>query len=240
MAENLVFDYITRYKGADKYTAFDIGANVGKFTPLLARKFKSVVAFEPQVNTFMTLRSKVGGFRNVKCEQLAIADKNEMIKLYVQGATGANRGGNTIAHRVAGKAKWGHNKGNFVTVQGVTIDSYVADHNITNLRLMKVDVEGAEDFIFNGAVETIKNTPQLDILLETHQTVRCEPLTTFFRDLGCRIFLGNKPGSQFLMEEVRETATLKHDQHYLIVNYDVRKQFEHIDDLCQPVQNGRA
>lgn len=228
MAENLVFDWITHHAETKGFTAFDVGANVGKFTPLLARKYKRVVAFEPHLNTFMTLKSKVGGFRNVKCEQLAVADKDEVIKLYVQGTTGANRGGNTISERVAGKAKWGHDKGNFISVQGVTIDKYVADHNIDNLRLIKVDVEGAEDYIFNGAVETIKNTPKLDILLETHQTVRVERLTQFFLNLGCKIYLGNKPGENPLLlpvdseQDRHRRNEIKHDQHYLITNYDCR------------------
>ena len=227
MAENLIFDLVNHHAETENFTAFDIGANVGKFTVLFARKYKHVVAFEAHPSTCLVLKSKVQHMPNVTCEDLAITDKNEDIKLYLQGTSGKNKGGNTTAERVAGKSKWGHNKGNFISVKSNTIDKYVADNNIDNLRLIKVDVEGAEDYLFNGAIETIKNTPKLDILLETHQTVRVDRLTQFFLDLGCKLYLGNRPGEKPIILPVgpeydrNRRNEIKHDQHYLITNYEI-------------------
>jgi hypothetical protein len=63
----------------DAATAFDVGANIGYFTSLLARRVGPkgrVLAFEPHPETLRLLRRNVSQFtdRNVQVENVALSD----------------------------------------------------------------------------------------------------------------------------------------------------------------------
>jgi hypothetical protein len=51
-----------------------------------------------------------------------------------------------------------------------TIDSFVKGNDIKNIELIKVDVEGAEHFVVQGAKETLSNFSPI-LLIEVHSVV---------------------------------------------------------------------
>ncbi len=203
MSEKFVSEFIAALPVSGG-TALDIGANHGRYTTTLARKFGRVWAFEPHPDNIEKLSSSVKDELNVKIVQKAISDQSRMAFLYQ--STG-NPGGHSISKAVADVETWGHNPTNFIDVEHITLDDFVEENNITNLEFMKVDIEGAEGYVFEGAKNTLKNN-KLDIMLETHQTYDCNKLHNFFFDLGYKWYT----------EGLNQTKQIKHNAHYLLSN----------------------
>ena len=59
ISESFVEKYILRLKDKQPGTAFDIGANWGGYTDMLAAKFDVVYAFEPHPDNIKKLHEKV-------------------------------------------------------------------------------------------------------------------------------------------------------------------------------------
>jgi len=208
--EKFVDHVIEHYPVQTKMSAFDIGANVGKYSTKLAKKFDKVYAFEVCAETCTTLKEtlKKAKTRNVEIINAGICDvDSDEVKMYSQSPDPKNRGGNTLSFFVAKAKKWGHDEKRFVPVKGITIDTFVKENKIDNLRFIKMDIEGGENFAWRGAEETLKNF-ELDIILEVHNCVHYDELFTFFNERKYKIF---KPDSTL-------ASRLEADTHYLITN----------------------
>lgn len=120
-------------------TVIDAGANIGYFSILFSRCVPDgrVYAFEP-TETFTMLESNLqhNGCRNVITEQLALGDK-----------TGVYRDG---ILRI-----WGE-PGEYKNYTFTTLDNYVDKHQINQIDLIKVDIDGYEYEFLEGAVNTLE------------------------------------------------------------------------------------
>jgi len=203
MSESLVHKVIQDLKPSGG-VAFDIGANRGAYTSMLAGKFGHVYAFEPHSNNIEYLNENTKDCPNVSIIKGAISNKTGIGNLYT---CRSNPGGHSISEEVANKQTWGHDRKKYLEVKMFTIDDFVKMKNINNLEFMKVDIEGAEAFVFEGAQKTLKNT-KLDIVLETHLSYEVAKLYDMFVNLGYHWY--DEAGS--LMKNI------KHNTHYLISN----------------------
>ncbi len=172
MNENFVKAKICESRG---YVAFDVGANHGIYTRLLAERFKKVYAFEPVQTNVDVLRGAVEGVDNVTIVQRAVSDDTGETSLCVNPG---NQGGHTIALKVyANNPAWSH-----IVVPCVTIDDFCKLENVAP-DLIKMDIEGAEDFAWDGAIHTLTNH-DVKIILEVHDFVDVEHLWNLFRAVG--------------------------------------------------------
>lgn len=168
------------------YTALDLGANHGTYTLPMANVFKKVYAFEPDPKNFQIMYDATKHLENVVQLQKAVSDKPGTIKLYWNPG---NAGGHTISDRAVVEAGQGHSFESYVEVEAVTLDDFCRDLDI---RFIKCDVEAAEGFIFNGAVEFL--TVQSPVIsMETHRELDHGALSKFFQNLGYTIYDGNGP-----------------------------------------------
>jgi FkbM family methyltransferase len=138
----------------------DIGSNIGQWTRPLSKKFESVVCFEPNPN-----------FR--ECFEKNIQEKNVLLWPY---------GLSDKEH----KAKQDFNSTVLQQEDGDidcrTLDSF----GLTNVDFVKIDVDGFEIPLLNGARETLsKNDPVINIEMKrdkrTDIVVKCESI---LKDLG--------------------------------------------------------
>jgi FkbM family methyltransferase len=146
-------------------TVFDLGANVGFYT-LLASELVGpsghVYAFEPVPRNLLHLRQHVAlnGLMNVTEIQAAVCD-----------ASGCHR------FQLHPSAAMGHlaDEG-AIEVNTVTLDHFVFEVGAAPPNSIKIDVEGAEFSVLQGAREVLaQNRPAL--LLATHsQTLRTQCL----------------------------------------------------------------
>jgi len=121
----------------------DVGANLGLVSLILAKKFpdRTIYPFEPNPSTFQALESnlKLNGINDVRCFELAISEHNGQAQF---NADPRSRATNKIT-----KEKDEHH----VSVPCRTLDSFLEQYKIEKVALLKVDVEGHEQGIFEGA-----------------------------------------------------------------------------------------
>ena len=209
MSESFVVEYLAKVSKSDG-VALDIGAHHGKYTTDLAQIFKHVYAFEPHPENLIQLRKRIKtkAHPNITVIEKAIAIESGKGKLYTARS---NKGGHSIARIVAEKEKWGHKVSEFLDVEFISLDDFIEQNSVAmeKLEFIKMDIEGAEAFVFQGATKTLQDF-KLDIMLETHQTYEMHPLYEFFTDAGYTWY----------NSKMDEIATIKHDNHYLISNSD--------------------
>jgi FkbM family methyltransferase len=129
--------------------AVDVGANIGAMTIPLARRCNSVIAIEPQRVTFQHLCANIAlnQLRNVMAIHAGAGDVGGVFKL-VQPDFDApvNNGGYSLTE---------HDQGEPTRI--ITIDSL----NLPVCHLIKIDVEGMEQKVIEGALVTIQRTRPL-------------------------------------------------------------------------------
>jgi FkbM family methyltransferase len=123
----------------------DIGGNIGYFSMLLAARAKQghVHVFEPiPINAAMINASKeLNGFNNVTTNNLAVGDENGTVSFSVSNDSAYS------SIKATGRVAEARN----ITVPILRIDDYLAERNIKHVDIIKVDVEGAENMVIDGA-----------------------------------------------------------------------------------------
>jgi FkbM family methyltransferase len=133
-------------------TFIDIGANVGYYSMLASKKITKgkIYSFEPEINNYQRLKDniKLNGALNITAVHKACSDQNGMVVLSV--AKDDNKGLNSIFLSDEYKS---HTQ----EIEAVTLDSFVKSNNISNISLIKMDVEGAEFIALKGMKEVLTN-----------------------------------------------------------------------------------
>jgi FkbM family methyltransferase len=131
-------------------TVYDIGANIGYVSLLLARQVGpsgSVFAFEPIPRNLATLRENIGNnsFSNIHVLDAAASDAN--------GTTEIRMAGNLSMASLV----WHRNDvlAEKISVKTVVIDELVHAGELPAPRFVKIDVEGAEGLVVRGMQRTI-------------------------------------------------------------------------------------
>ena len=155
--------------GKDKLV-LDIGANIGVISQALERCGFTVEAFEPQPEVFNLLRKNMKG----KAHNLALgAEAGKATMPKVDYAKPNNFGG--LGLGMAGK------NGN-IDVEVRTLDSF----NFRQVGMIKIDVEGFEEQVLRGGIETIRRCNPL-LYLEDDRTEKSDGLHKLLAELGYKI-----------------------------------------------------
>jgi FkbM family methyltransferase len=134
-------------------TAFDVGANIGLWSLIAARRVGAagrIWAFEAIPSTAGRLernRALSGSPPQLVIENLAASDSNGTITIHETGP--ANSAGATLRPIEGGRP---------LTVRSTSLDTYWRGLGEPNLRLLKVDTEGAEYKVLTGAIELLGAT----------------------------------------------------------------------------------
>ena len=140
--------------------AIDVGANKGVYSHLLARICQSVEAFEPNPKIYRILNRALP--HNVVAHQVALSDRVGTAELIVPMYGGG------FSNQTASLNPRKRNAGaGVVRVSQRTLDSY----GFNNVGFIKIDVEGFETAVLDGARETIRRErPVMQIELEEQHT----------------------------------------------------------------------
>lgn len=136
----------------------DIGANIGYFTLLASRivgEQGRVYAFEPAPQNFALLSKNLAanGYRNVRAFRKALSSGRGSGKLLVQGDNWGNR---RIVESIG--------DGQSVEVEMISMDEFF--ENGQNVNVVKMDAEGSEVRILQGASRVLKSNPDLVLFSE--------------------------------------------------------------------------
>jgi len=195
----------------DGKVVVDIGANIGYYTLIAAKLVGSkgtVYAFEPEPSNYKLLYKNIqaNGYTNIIAVQKAVSKTNGKTKFYVDAAT-------TDVSSFAKDNVLKHSKNlDCLEVETITLDDFfertVGDDRID---LMKIDVEGAEELVVDGAERVLRNN-SLKILMEFMpdqlRNVGTDPLQLLYKlqNYGFEIRLLNN--RKQVLEPVENTEEL--------------------------------
>ena len=131
---------------------FDVGANVGQTVDAWRREFKgaAIHSFEPVSYLFEQLEARYG--QVAICNNLAVGRENMESEIHY--------GKHEVSHSLV------HDKGirGSEKVRVVSLDTYCEQRNIDRVELLKIDVEGYEPHVIDGARHLLKEQ-KIDLLL---------------------------------------------------------------------------
>jgi len=127
----------------------DIGANIGCTSLLLGDLSRKVISFEPSPTTFYYLERNVlvSGLTNISVQNYALGSKAGKAQI---SFSPNNRSGAFVADSTRGAI--GHTK---ETIQVKRLDDAVAMLRLAHIEFIKIDVEGFEKYVIEGARNTI-------------------------------------------------------------------------------------
>jgi FkbM family methyltransferase len=166
---------------------FDVGAHIGydsiKASVIVGDRGR-VVAFEPNPNTLLQLRSNIEASeaRNVVVQPIACTDTETTLTLF-DSTLGGNSGASSLSRENAGPVTRSY------TVRGRPIDDVVMELGVQRLDVLKADVEGAELIVLRGASKTLQRFhPKLVLEVVPRQLANMgasvDELEAFVRSVG--------------------------------------------------------
>ena len=152
---------------ADRRKAsIDIGANKGVYTYHLARLTREVHAFEPNPKIFRILNRALPP--NVTAYKVALSDRSGDDALIVPARKGgySNQGASLARNKLAQPNR---------TTRVVT--ARLDDYDLRNIGFIKIDVEGHERAVLDGAAETLRRERPV-LLIEVEEAHTGESIET--------------------------------------------------------------
>lgn len=172
----------------------DLGANVGYLTAIAADavgRTGEVHAFEPEPQHFgrLDLLTKLNPAFNIVANHCAVADAEGAIELRVSDHAGW--------HTILEEYNFPAARKGSVTVPMMSLDQYFERHSLYErapVRLLKVDVEGAEALVVRGAAQVLERQAATAWLVEVtppsamHRVPPVKQLFSRFEGAGYRAF----------------------------------------------------
>jgi FkbM family methyltransferase len=152
-------------------TVLDIGAHHGLYTLLASIRVSPggrVFAFEPSPRERKALQwnMRLNRCKNVVIEGLALGNEEGELSLYV--VEGHETGCNSLRPPVVS----GFTRG--VPVRVTLLDAWLETHEVKRVDFIKLDVEGGELAVLQGAQKLLQSAPRPVILAEV-QDIRTQP-----------------------------------------------------------------
>jgi len=146
------------------HMVFDIGAHLGLMSVIssqLSGPEGKVYAFEPSPSTFDLLKKVLAlnsGYSPVVPEQMAISNTIGNIRFYLSSDLGSNSNSLVEKHPLNRSA---------VEIKCTTLDAYAEKNHLTAIALIKIDAEGSELQVLQGA-EKVLRTQRPKVILAIH------------------------------------------------------------------------
>ncbi len=158
----------------------DVGAHMGLFTLQLAHLFTGGACFEPAEDTFAALvrNIRLNKLDSIAAVRSAIGSSDGEARLMIVESFGGT-------NRVDARGT--------MTVPMQTLDSYLARHPLSApLSLLKIDVEGGEMDVLDGARRLLDRDRGAIAMVENSNT---EAIVGFFHNISWKVFTIDKKGA---------------------------------------------
>ena len=171
-------------------TVIDIGANMGYYSLVAARVVGMqghVYAFEPDPQNFSLLarNREENKLWNIEVSPFAVSNKHEKRTFFRDRH---NSGGHTFCQKNLPTFEAGS-----LEIEAITLDYFLRDKGNPRVDWIKMDVQGAEGLVIDGAIETLKQ-PGIHLLMEFWpeglMRLKSDPRVVLekLKDLGFSIF----------------------------------------------------
>jgi len=161
---------------------FDVGANVGQYT-LLADKLVgdegAVYAFEPSPDVLGRLQNNLEGnhVRHTELVCKAVAASNGVANFYPSNQSSNQGVGSLLPDRGDMRVS------EAIEVEVITLDAFCDEKGIEKIDVLKIDVEGFDLDVLQGANKVLVRSPSIVVLAEV------EPINLAQRGLTATDFL---------------------------------------------------
>jgi FkbM family methyltransferase len=196
---------LTRFDPQPGDIVVDIGANLGRYTVIAAKKVRnegSVISIEanPAIFDLLTKNIQLNELSNVIPLNYAVFSEKTKIKFFVNNDLRNNQYGtiNSDIDNFANKGLEQH-----VYIDANTVDSILSENSIKiqEVKWIKIDVEGAEFDVIKGSKELISNAKDLRIIVEIHNlsngTTYHKEIKDFLESFGYKIdFEEHRPSGE--------------------------------------------
>lgn len=131
---------------------FDIGANIGQtsFNMISTQKVKklnpTIYSFEPYPKTFNKLKTNIALNKNKNIKAYNLGLGTEKGTLHMMQHSPTNSGGFRMTEDPA----------NGISVPVISLDEFVSENHLSKVDFIKIDVEGFEVQVIQGAIKTIE------------------------------------------------------------------------------------
>jgi FkbM family methyltransferase len=159
-------------------TILDVGGNVGFTAIYFATRFPDAIihTLEPDPKNFARLKRNVAGYSNIRPHQLALAANDGSLEFYANAQWGMS---SSLLPRAGGRS---------VRVDALALDSFLAREAISQVDLLKFDIEGAESEVFRNC----RNLSRISTLIgEFHEDLVGTPWEQF-----AELFVGHDVSAQ--------------------------------------------
>lgn len=139
------------------HTIFDVGANIGAVTKIYASRFlrATIHAFEPSPETYALLESNFGNVKSVRTHNLAVADHTGNVNFNVNFNSGTS---SILTPSEYNSKTWAiKGKQGVISVPSTTLDDFCTFNGIERIDILKMDAEGAEMKILQGAKKLLSS-----------------------------------------------------------------------------------
>jgi len=210
-----------------KRTALDIGAHYGSWSRHMSHQFNKVIAFEPVAATFECCRKNLEGFDNVTLIKQVVGDRRGFATVG-RGKIYAHPGTETV-----------------VNVHGDTAMIRVDDLHLSDLDLIKIDVEGFELHVLHGAEDTLRRCKPVVIFEENirgpiEHNVQNGECALFLESLGARLLAVHNKDFIFGWPEPETLLPSRHatPQPYKVISFytEFNEYAEHAQRLHESLQ----
>jgi len=213
----------SRFLKGDQLVIFDVGANRGDWTEAalarLGSRLKTIYQFEPSSANVATLQERFTR-PEISIFRCAVSDNNGTANLYF------NSPGSVLASLYRRKLDhFNISMDQAEEVQTVTIDSFIADHGIGHIDLLKMDIEGDEMAALKGATDALRKGTIGALTFEfgganIDSRTYFQDFWYFLTPLGFSLYRISPNGSAIVLNQYSETCEYYRASNYLAVRRD--------------------
>lgn len=157
--KEVIMDLIQEVSEDD--VVYDIGANTGIYTLFLSNKCSKVVAFEPYPPNVSLLKKDIlrNDAKNVEVYKIALSDSNDAVSFNLPDEKDIGYGSASINVQDTKET---------VKIPTYSGDKLIAEKELPNPTILKIDVEGAEPLVIDGLKDTITSSECRLVYCEVH------------------------------------------------------------------------
>ncbi|GAA4648850.1 FkbM family methyltransferase [Kistimonas scapharcae] len=161
-------------------TALDVGANIGNHAIYFSRFFSKVIAFEPNPKTYRLLDINTEHISNIETKKVGLSDKKDTLNFKIDKT-------NWGASRITGE-DLSIDGTSFISIHVESLDEVLSDQS-SQIELMKIDVEGHELRVLQGAKRTIEHHKPIILFEEACVREGSSEVIDLLRTYGYSFFI---------------------------------------------------
>lgn len=169
----------------DDSVVFDVGANFGYYGLVAAHQCKrgSIFFFEPNPDLVRCIRRSIAVNvlrKRAKIVAAAVGAVKGQVQLTIPGDYLGSSSVQLTEQHLVGQVTADEIR--YLSVEMVTLDSYVAEQKLSRVDVVKIDVEGLEPEVYAGMQSIIRENREMFLLLEFSPKRYAEP-ERFFKQI---------------------------------------------------------